>query len=179
MPSTTTYRCKACQNGPCYYCTKDSSTTDVFGASLGDNLPIYCPLCSEMEATPRWNMTVSPSQRGGYKWLVENLTEWVDDHYDEVPQFIRDAAYGQLIQPQRASYLKEIDLLRLMADMAESYVYGEYEEKDRIKKAIDKAKKIDLINDLIPAAFAAGTIYAYIRLHSNELDGMEDVGDID
>ena len=123
-------------------------------------------------------MTVSPAQRGGYKWLVEYLTEWVDDHYDEVPQFVRDAAYGQLIQPQRASYLKEIDLLRLMADMADRTIY-EYEERDRVKKAIDKAKKIDLINDLIPAAFAAGVIYAYARLHSHDYDGMEDVGDMD
>ena len=111
--------------------------------------------------------------------MVDYLTEWVDDHYDDVPQFIRDAAYGQLIQPQRSSYLKEIDLLRLMADKAEEYVRGEYEEKDRVKAAIDKAKKIDLINDLIPAAFAAGVIYAYIRLHSDEYDGMEDVGDAD
>lgn len=111
--------------------------------------------------------------------MVDYLTDWVNDHYDEVPQFIRDAAYGQLIQPQRASYLKEIDLLRLMADMSDNYIFGEYEQKDRVKKAIDKAKKIDLINDVIPAAFAAGVIYAYIRLHSHEYDGIEDVGDAD
>lgn len=172
--TTTTYRCTNCDYGPCYYNTKDCSTTDVYGASMGDNLPMYCPLCSEYEATARWKMTVSPAQRGGYKWLIDHLTEYVDDHYDDVPQFVRDAAYGQLIQPQRSSYLKEIDLLRLMADMAERTIY-EYEERDRVKKAIDKAKKIDLINDIIPGAFAAGVIYAFIRMTTSNLDGMEDV----
>ena len=36
---------------------------------------------------------------------------------------------------------------------------------------------IDLINDIIPAAFAAGVIYSYIRSQTNELDGAEEVTD--
>ena len=174
--TTTTYRCNNCEYGECYFCTKDSADTDSYGASLGDNLPMYCPLCNEQEATPDWIMTVSPAQRGGYRWLVEGLFEWVDEHYDNTPQFIRDAAYGQLIQPCRSDYLKQIDLLRMLADRAEQMCY-DYEERDRVKRVIDKAKKIDLINDLIPAAFAAGAIYSYIRLQTNELDGMEEVTD--
>ena len=172
--SSTTYRCNACEYGTCYYCTPDTSSTDNYGASLGDNLPMYCPLCSEAEASPEWIMTVSPAQRGGYRWLVEGLLEWVDNHYDNCPQFVIDAAYGQLIQPCRADYLKQIDLLRMLADRAEKTIY-DYDERDRIKRVIDKAKKIDLINDIIPAAFAAGVIYAYIRLQTHDLDGMEEV----
>ena len=53
------------------------------------------------------------------------------------------------------------------------------EQEDLIKKALNKATKVEILNDVIPAAFAAGIIYAYIRLHSHEYDGMEDVGDAD
>lgn len=172
--SSTTYRCNACECGTCYYCAPDASQTDNYGASLGDNLPMYCPLYGEAEVSPDWIMTVSPAHRGGYKWLVEGLLEWVDNHYDDCPRFVQDAAYGQLIQPNRAYYLKQIDLLRMLADMADNDIY-DYEERERIKKVIDKTKKIDLINDIIPAAFAAGVIYSFIRLKTSELDGMEEV----
>ena len=64
----------------------------------------------------------------------------------------------------------------MLADRAERTCY-DYEERDRIRRVIDKAKKIDLINDIIPAAFAAGVIYSYIRSQTNELDGMEEASE--
>lgn len=177
MPTNTTFKCSRCESGPCYLITPTIGNSDVFGAALGDLIPRnVCPMYPD-EEHPNWRLNLSPTVRMKKDWMVETLHTYVDEHYDELPEFIKDAAYGILIQPQNRSYMKELDLLHLMADDDRSII--DLEQEDLIKKALNKATKVEILNDVIPAAFAAGVIYAYIRLHSTEYDGMEDVDDVD
>lgn len=176
MP-TSTYKCIRCESGPCYCITPDCHSKDAFGASSCGNPPRCCPIYGE-EAEPNWRLNVSPSQRcTSTKWLVEDLISYVDDHYDEVPVWLQDAAYGQLIKPARRSHMKELDILHLMADDERRYI-DDYDTMDQVEAAIKKATKVEIINDIIPAAFSAGMIFAYIRLKSNEFNDIEDFGEV-
>lgn len=166
---TTTFKCNNCSSGPCYVCTKDLANIDMYG-NPGDNAntPTYCPL-DEYE-TPRFRICASPAERCGVRWLVETLKDWVDEHYDECPEHVKAACYGALIQPSSNWRLKYINLLRMFAD--DDQYYGCY--GDDVKKAIGKMTKEEIINSIIPEAFAAGVIYDFIRRTTEEYKGAED-----
>lgn len=159
MATTTTFICSKCEGCQCLLNTRNCQQRSAFGDSGSvPERPSYCPVNYDLE--PHWRMTVSPTERTSRNWLVENLPNWVDEHFDEVPEFVRDAAYGQLINPARRSWLRQINLLHLLANDDNYY----YDDDDASQKAIKKATKLEIINDIVPAAFAAGVIYAYIRL---------------
>lgn len=176
----TTYKCTQCDDGPCYVCTPRVRhyDDDCDPCDYDQITPYYCPVNGSGEFTgeftdPKFRPILPTHERMVYPelWLTEQLFEWVEEHYEELPQFVRDAAYGELIAPNRSELLRPVDYLRLLAN-AQSY------HCDRIDafKAVNKATKLQLVNELIPAAFAAGVIYAAIRYSGkseyDELDAI-------
>ena len=106
----------------------------------------------------------------GLDRLLDAAALALDEHYDECPEHVKAACYGELIKPSSNWRLKYVNLLRMMAD--DDQYYGC--EEDEIGKKIDKMTKKEIINAIIPEAFAAGVIYDFIRRTTEEYKGAED-----
>lgn len=150
-----------CEHGPCYYCAKGSDNPDPYIQTMLPPDVTGCPQrCDEYDGiTPKWKRVPHPIQvetyyDKRYTWLTDGLNDWLNEHWEEVPQFLIDATCGLLIAPQKNRKLKILNLLSLF----QSVERGWY-DPETAQKEVEKATKLQIINDMIPDFFVAGMIY--------------------
>ena len=152
--SLTLYKCDGCDLGCIIGRRKQSGGSGLYGADPAYCEPVFCPFFTPEESDPDWEPSTLPHDRKlyPYKWLVEELSAWIDDNWNDVPQFIIDAYLGRVINHNSWQAIKILSLRE--CGLADS---------DAVKKQINKLKKDEIVNDIIPPAFVAGMIYAAQR----------------
>lgn len=150
-------KCSACESGPCYMAIKGKENPDPYVQTYYNELPMYCPSEESDYSQAKWRWIKRPLD-GRYmktKWMVDDLPDWVGQHWDELPKWAQDASCGLIAVPQRTRYLREIRLLNLLQNIDDGYI-----DREEAQKEIANVTKLEILNEAIPAAFEAGMMYA-------------------
>lgn len=151
------YKCKSCDCGPCYHCSKNGVTEDPY-SGVEDFSPCYCPLSGE-NSQAEWEKVINPARTG--RDLFGSLYEWLNgDGYDTASEPLRDAIMAGGFEPSRRWEIDARKGIAMYDEFRELCYEWDGADLEEFKKRMAKINKVDAVIGVWSRAFQTGLMYA-------------------